>query len=60
MIVAMVAMRMMEPVTDEIVDMVAMRNRLMPAAGSMDMAGLVTFVAIRPARTVRGFWRSLQ
>ena len=47
MIVAMVAMRMMEPTTDEIVDMVAMRNRLVPAAGSMDMAGLVTFVAIR-------------
>ena len=45
-IVTMVAMRMMEPTADKIVDVVAVRNRLVSATGTMDMAGFVAFVAI--------------
>jgi hypothetical protein len=43
-IVTVGAARMMEPPPDEMVDVAAMRNRLMPAAGPMDKAGFVTFV----------------
>jgi hypothetical protein len=42
----MVAVRMMEPTADKIVDVVAVRNRFVSAAGTMDMAGFVAFVAI--------------
>ena len=42
----MVAMGMMETAVDEIVDVVAVRNRLMPAAGSVDVAGLMALMAI--------------
>jgi hypothetical protein len=38
MVVAMVAMLPMQPPVDEIIDMVAVRYRLVPAIGSMDMA----------------------
>ena len=48
MIVAMVAMVMMQPAVDKIVNVIAMRNRLMPAAGAMDMTRFMTFVAMRP------------
>jgi hypothetical protein len=39
MIVAMVAVRMVQPPIDEIIDMVAMRNRLVPAIRSVNVAG---------------------
>ena len=46
MVVAVIAVLVMEPTVDDIVDVVAMRNRLVSAAGSMDVAGLMTLVAI--------------
>ena len=60
-IVAMVAMVMMEPTVDEIVDVVAVRDRLMPAAGSMDMARFVTFVASPRAlgRIMGGYFNNM-
>ncbi len=39
------AVRMMEAPLDEMVDVVAMRNRLMTAPGPMGMAGFVTIAA---------------
>lgn len=41
----MAAVRMMEAPLDEMVDVVAMRNRLMTAPGPMGMAGFVTIAA---------------
>jgi hypothetical protein len=39
-------MRMMKMVADEIVDMVAMGDRLVPAAGTVDVAGLMAFALV--------------
>ena len=61
-IVAMVAVVMMEPTFDEVINVVAVRDRLMPAAGSMDMARLVTFVPIRrraPGRVFDGHFNNM-
>ena len=41
-VVAVVAVRMMKPVTDQIVDVVAVRHSLVSATGAVAMAGLVT------------------
>lgn len=37
MIVAVVAVRVMQMAVDEVIDMVAMRHRLMPATGAMNV-----------------------
>lgn len=61
-IVAMVTVVMMEPTVDEIVNVVAVGNRLMPTAGSMDMASLVTFVPIlrrAPGRICGGHFNNM-
>lgn len=42
----MVAVLMMQAALDEIVGVVAVRHRLMPAAGPMDMAGFVHFMPL--------------
>src|ERR1700733_10662366 len=42
----MAAVVMMEATVDEIVNVVAVRNRLMPTTGSMDMARFVTLMPI--------------
>ncbi len=52
-IIAMVAVRMVEAAVDEVIDMVAVRNRLMPAAGPMDVPRLMTLVAIIRRALVR-------
>jgi len=49
MIVAMVAMRMMEMTFHQVVRMAAVRNRFVPATGAMLMRFLV-----RPAIVIRG------
>lgn len=41
MIIAVIAMRMVQMAIDEIVDVITMRYRLMAAAGSVDMTGIV-------------------
>ena len=46
MIVAMIAMLMVQAAVDEIVDVVAMRHRFMTTTWTMDMAGFVTSVAV--------------
>jgi hypothetical protein len=48
MVVAVVSMRMMEVAADAVVDVIAVRDRLVAAAGAVDMAGLMT-----PAAMVR-------
>ncbi len=48
-IVAMVAMRMVQAAIDQIVHMRAMRHSLMPAAGAVNMAVLVPFLLHRGA-----------
>src|ERR1700755_1833496 len=49
----MAAMLMMQPAIDEIIHMVAMRHRLMPAAGAMDMPLFVPFMAVLRRAVVR-------
>ena len=46
MVVAVVAMRMMEVAADAVIDMVGVRNRLVAAAGTMDMTGVVAAAAM--------------
>lgn len=41
MIIAMAGMHMVQAATDQIIDMIAMRHCLMPAAGAVDMAAIV-------------------
>jgi hypothetical protein len=41
-IVAVIAVRMMQPVTDQIVDMLAVRHRLMPATRAVLVATVVS------------------
>jgi hypothetical protein len=56
-------MRMMKMVADEIVDMVAMGDRLVPAAGTVDVARLMAFALVagraRVGVHVRNFKRML-
>ena len=56
MVIAMIAVRKVQVSRDEVIDMVAMRNRLMTATGPMPM-GLRMFPAVmswRAGRWVRG------
>ncbi len=53
MVVAMIAMRVMQAALDEIVDMIAVRRRFMSAAGSMHMARLMAFVPVLGGAAVR-------
>ena len=46
MIVAVVAMGVMQMPVDEIVDVIAMRHRFVAAAGPVDMIGLMTGAAM--------------
>ncbi|MGC1859928.1 MAG: hypothetical protein WA733_02070 [Methylocystis sp.] len=46
MIVAMIAMLMVQAAVNEIVDVVSMRHRFMTTTRTMDMAGFVTSVAV--------------
>ena len=41
MVVAVIAVRMVQVAFDEVVHMIAVRDRLVPTAGAMLMAGLV-------------------
>ncbi|WP_174923297.1 MULTISPECIES: hypothetical protein [Burkholderia] len=53
-IVAMIAMRMMKVSVDQIVDVIAMRYRFVPATGPMDVTCLVATAARRtPVRVLR-------
>jgi hypothetical protein len=52
-VVAVVAMRMMEVAADTVVDVIAVRNRLMAAAGDVDMARLMTAAAMVRGAAVR-------
>jgi hypothetical protein len=52
-IVAMLAMLMMQPAIDEIIHMVPMRHRLVSAAWAMDMPGFVPFMAVLRRAAVR-------
>ena len=45
-IVAMIAMRVMQVAADAIIDVIAMRHRLVTAAGRVDMAGFMTGAAV--------------
>jgi hypothetical protein len=45
-IVAMIAMRMMEVAADAVIDMVGVRKRLVAAAGTMDMTGVLAAAAM--------------
>jgi hypothetical protein len=59
MIVAMVAMLVMQPSIDEIIHMVAMRDRLMSAARAMDMPRFVPFMSVlrrAAGRVVGGYF----
>lgn len=49
----MVAVRMMQAAIDEIVDVITMRHRLVPATGTMHMVGLVAGGAMLGRATVR-------
>lgn len=50
-IVAMVAMGMVEPAVDQIINMIAVRDRLMTARRTVNMTGLVALVTV--------FWRAV-
>ncbi|KVM81402.1 hypothetical protein WJ60_26180 [Burkholderia ubonensis] len=47
MVVAMIAMRVMEAAVDEIIDMVAMRYRFVPASRPVDVTRVVAAAALR-------------
>jgi hypothetical protein len=49
MIVAMVIMRMVQASCDEIIDMIAVGDRLVPAAGPMRMASIMSCMEARSA-----------
>ena len=53
MVVAMSTVRKMQMAINQIVDMIAVRNRLMPACRSMAMGGLMC-LAIVVGRTIGG------
>jgi hypothetical protein len=53
MVVAVVRVRVMQMASDEVVDVVAVGNRLMTAASAVDVAGLVAFTSML-RRTSRG------
>ncbi len=53
MIVAMIAVRMVEMSIDQIVDMVAMGNRFMTAARPMDMGGVMAAAMVIGGATLR-------
>lgn len=40
----MIAMRMVKPAVHKVIDVIAMRNGLVPAVGAMNMAGVVAHV----------------
>lgn len=52
-IVAMIAMGVMQAAIDEIVDVVAMRDRLMATARTMDMAGLMARAGLARRAVIR-------
>jgi hypothetical protein len=49
----MVTVRMMKVAADTVVDVIAVRNRLMAAAGAVDMARLMTAAAMVRGAAVR-------
>jgi hypothetical protein len=51
-IVAVIAVLMVQPPVDEIVDVVAVRHRFMPAAGAVDMPRFVIGAAVLGIATV--------
>lgn len=53
MVVAVVSMRMVEVAADAVVDVVAVRDRLVAAAGAVNMAGLMTPAAMVRSAAVR-------
>jgi hypothetical protein len=52
-VVAMVAMRVVQPAIDEVVDVVAMRHGFMPAAGTVDVACFVSTAVLTRRAAVR-------
>lgn len=53
MIIAMVAVRMVQVAIDQIVDVVAMRHRFVTASGPMLVVGIVTSTAMIRCATIR-------
>ena len=58
MIITVVAVRMMQSTLNDVVDMIAVRHRLMPAARAMDVVSLLTagqpmLATVRVSRTDR-------
>ncbi len=53
MIIAMIAMGMMQMPSDQVVDMIAVGNRLVAAAGAMNMSRFVA-IAVVPRSASRG------
>jgi hypothetical protein len=52
-IVAVIAVRMMKPITDQVVDMLAVRHRLMPAPRAMLVARVVSGGGLGVLRRMR-------
>lgn len=53
MIVAVVAMRVVQAAIDEVIDMVAMRHGFMPAAGAVNVARFVSAAVLTRRAAVR-------
>jgi hypothetical protein len=53
MIVAMIAVRMVQVVVNEIVDVIAVRHSLMSATGTVYMRGLVTLASVVRCAAIR-------
>ena len=47
MIIAMIAVRMVQVAVDEVIDMVAVRDRFMTASRTVNVAGIVTAAVVR-------------
>jgi hypothetical protein len=58
-IVAVTAVRMMQVVANPVIGVIAVRHRLMAAAGAVDMRGVVTAAAVTRGAAVRVFRRYL-
>jgi hypothetical protein len=52
-VIAMITMRMMKPTVHKVIDVIAMRNGLVPAAGTMNMVAVVAHMTKFRGATVR-------
>jgi hypothetical protein len=60
MVVTMIPVRMVQVVIDEVVDVVAMRHRLVAAIGAVYVRGLVTAAIVVGRAALRVLWTDLQ